>query len=109
MMQSRTNYTLMVRKFAFFGPYITGPGAQELRARLKETHIAELKKNEAAGFISVFIGSGLQRELTPLCRGRQSSADHSTTMMEPAKAQPTEHLGARFSLWRLKAERRRSR
>ncbi|KAJ7922809.1 hypothetical protein B0H13DRAFT_1981830 [Mycena leptocephala] len=51
MMQSRTNYTLMVRKFAFFGPYITGPGAQELRARLKEAHIAELKKNEAAGFI----------------------------------------------------------
>ncbi|KAJ6520212.1 hypothetical protein C8R45DRAFT_954294 [Mycena sanguinolenta] len=41
----------MARKFAFSAPYITGPEAQKLRARIHEPHVAELKKNQAAGFI----------------------------------------------------------
>ncbi|KAJ7269344.1 hypothetical protein B0H12DRAFT_1095284 [Mycena haematopus] len=41
----------MARKFAFFGPYITGPEAQELRARIHAPHVAELKNLQAAGVV----------------------------------------------------------
>ncbi|KAJ6520211.1 hypothetical protein C8R45DRAFT_954293 [Mycena sanguinolenta] len=41
----------MARTFAVFAPYITGPEAQELRARIHAEHLAGLKKNQAAGFI----------------------------------------------------------
>jgi len=41
----------MARKFALFAPYITGPEAQELRARIHAPHIAGLKKLQAEGII----------------------------------------------------------
>ncbi|KAJ7492246.1 hypothetical protein FB451DRAFT_1217574 [Mycena latifolia] len=41
----------MTRKFAFFGPYITTPGAQELRSRINAAHKAGLEKNLAAGVL----------------------------------------------------------
>ncbi|KAJ7755017.1 hypothetical protein DFH07DRAFT_822586 [Mycena maculata] len=39
----------MARKFLFFGPYITGPGAQDLRARLVDAHKAALRKHFDSG------------------------------------------------------------
>ncbi|KAJ7157968.1 hypothetical protein C8R43DRAFT_996507 [Mycena crocata] len=41
----------MTRKFAFFGPYITTPGAQELRTRIIAAHKARILKNKEAGII----------------------------------------------------------
>ncbi|KAJ7651547.1 hypothetical protein DFH06DRAFT_1207342 [Mycena polygramma] len=41
----------MARKFVFFGPYITGPGAQELRARIRDKHVAVAKEHLAAGIL----------------------------------------------------------
>ncbi|KAJ7292947.1 hypothetical protein C8J57DRAFT_10986 [Mycena rebaudengoi] len=39
----------MPRKFAFIGPYITTPGAQELRSKLFDAHKAHLKELYASG------------------------------------------------------------
>ncbi|KAJ7116835.1 hypothetical protein C8R43DRAFT_112671 [Mycena crocata] len=41
----------MARKFAFFGPYITTPGAQELRNRINAAHKARIMKNKEAGIM----------------------------------------------------------
>ncbi|KAJ6523550.1 hypothetical protein B0H19DRAFT_1276869 [Mycena capillaripes] len=43
----------MARKFAFFAPYITGPGAQELFARIRDAHVVGAQKLVAAGIIKL--------------------------------------------------------
>ncbi|KAJ7150365.1 hypothetical protein C8R46DRAFT_1043735 [Mycena filopes] len=43
----------MVRTYAFFGPYITGPEAAPLRARLVKTHLAGLKAQKEKGVITL--------------------------------------------------------
>ncbi|KAJ7024374.1 hypothetical protein C8F04DRAFT_1131726 [Mycena alexandri] len=42
----------MARTFAFFGPYITGPEAQSLRARIRSAHLARLKPLHEQGVIT---------------------------------------------------------
>ncbi|KAJ7150372.1 hypothetical protein C8R46DRAFT_1124797 [Mycena filopes] len=43
----------MVRTFAFFGPYITGPEAEPLRARLHVTHITRLQAEKEKGVLKL--------------------------------------------------------
>ncbi|KAJ7750217.1 hypothetical protein B0H16DRAFT_1549869 [Mycena metata] len=42
----------MARTFAFFGPYVTTPEAQSLRARIRSTHLAGLKPLKERGVIT---------------------------------------------------------
>ncbi|KAF8123706.1 hypothetical protein K438DRAFT_2003270 [Mycena galopus ATCC 62051] len=41
----------MPRKFAFFGPYITGPDAHALRTRIHAPHVAGLRKKRDEGIV----------------------------------------------------------